>query len=125
MKRLVERRKRLLAKLPPLDEILRGSLVRRAVRCGKPSCRCAGGELHDANYLSVTHRGGRTEQISLPPELLDTVQNGIAVYQKWREILEQVSTINRDLLRVRRAKREGGEDGAGGGIANRRRRGSK
>jgi hypothetical protein len=125
MKRLVERRTRLLAKLPPLDEILRGSLVRRAVRCGKPSCRCAGGELHDANYLSVTHRGGRTEQISLPSELLDTVQNGIAVYQKWWEILEQVSAINRDLLRVRRAKRGGVVDDAGRSVASGRRRGSK
>lgn len=123
MKRLIERRRRLLAKLPPLDEVLRGSLVERTVRCGKASCRCASGELHTAVSLSVTHRGGRTEQISLPRELVATVRNGIAVYQRWWEILEQVSGVNRDLLRARRATRGGEvEDGARRSTAGRRRR---
>lgn len=122
MKRIIERRRRLLAKLPPLDEVLRGSLVERSVRCGKASCRCASGELHTAISLSVTHRGGRTEQISVPRELVATVRNGIAVYQRWWELLEQVSAVNRDLLRARRAQRGGGvEDGAGRRPASRRR----
>mgnify|MGYP001584422516 CR=1 FL=1 len=125
MKRLVERRRRLLAKLPPLDEVLRGSLVERAVRCGKASCRCADGERHDVIYLSVTHRGGRTEQISVPPELVDAVRNGIAVYRRWWEVLEQVSAVNRDLLRARRARRGGGADGVGRGVTDRRRRQSR
>ena len=125
MKRLLDRRQRLLAKLPALDESVRGSLIERAVRCGKASCCCAGGALHRAVYLSVTHRGGRTEQISVPPELVGTVRNGIAVYQQWWEILEQVSAVNRDLLRVRRSKRGGVGDDVGRGIARRRRRGSQ
>jgi hypothetical protein len=125
MKRLIERRRRLLAKLPPLDEVLRGSLVERSVRCGKTSCRCADGELHEAIYLSVTHRGGRTEQISVPPEFVDAVRNGIAVYQRWWEILEQVSAVNRDLLRARRARRGGGADGVGRGVTDRRGRRSR
>jgi hypothetical protein len=125
MHRLVDRRRRLLAKLPPLDEVLRGSLVERSVRCGKTSCRCASGKLHSAVYLSVTHRGGRTEQISVPRELVSTVRNGIAVYQTWWEILEQVSTVNRDLLRQRRAQQGGVEDGARRGAARRRRRKSQ
>ena len=124
MKRLVARRQRLLARLPPLDEVLRGSLVERAVRCGKQGCRCAGGELHRAVYLSVTHRGGRTEQISVPRALVATVRNGITVYQRCWEILEQVAAVNRDLLRRRRAT-GGGEDGAGRDPAGARRRKSE
>lgn len=124
MKRLIARRQRLLAKLLPLDDILRGSLVERAVRCGKQSCRCADGELHRAVYLSVTHRGGRTEQISIPRDLVATVRHGITVYQRCWEILEQVSAVNRELLRHRRA-RGGGEDGAGRGPAGARRRKSQ
>lgn len=123
MKRLVEHRRRLLAQLPPLDELLRGSLVERSVRCGKQSCRCAGGELHRAIYLSVTHRGGRTEQISVPRQLVATVRHGIGVYQRCWEILERVAAVNRDLLRQRRAG--GGEDGAGRGPAGARRRKSQ
>ncbi len=125
MKRLIARRRRLLAKLPPIDEVLRGSLVERSVRCGKASCRCADGALHDTIYLSVTHRGGRTEQISVPAQLVDVVRNGIAIYQRWWEILEEVSAVNRDLLRARRASRGGGEDGVGRGVADRRRRQSQ
>jgi len=122
MDRLIVRRRRLLAKLPPLDEVLRGSLVERSVWCGKASCRCARGELHAAVYLSVTHRGGRTEQICVPRELVRSVRNGIAVYLKWWEILEQVSALNRDLLRQRRGRPGGVKDGAGGGTAGGRRR---
>lgn len=124
MDRLIVRRRRLLAKLPPLDEVLRGSLIERWVRCGKGSCRCASGELHAATYLSVTHRGGRTEQISVPRELAHTVRDGIAVYQKWWEILEQVSAINRELLRQRRTQRRGAEDDEAGRGTARRRRGN-
>ena len=122
MKRLIAQRRRLLAQLPALEEVLRGSLVERSVRCEKARCRCASGDLHAAVYLSVTHRGGRTEQISLPRELVAAVRNGIAVYQRWWEILEQVSAINRDLLRQRRLKRGGVEDGAGKSTVGRRRR---
>jgi hypothetical protein len=100
MAALVKRRQRLLEKLPPLDEALRGSLVRRAIRCGKPSCRCTRGQLHAAVYLSVTHRGGRTEQISVPSHLVADVRDGIRVYAKWWEVLEKVSAINRDLLSI-------------------------
>ncbi len=126
MNRLFERRRRLLAQLPPLDDVLRGSLVERSVRCGKASCRCARGEWHAAVSLSVTHRGGRTEQISVPRALVTTVRDGIAIYQKWWEILEQVSAVNRDLLRQRRAQRGGGEDDeTGRGAAGRRHRRSR
>lgn len=123
MPSLIDRRRRWLEKLPPLDDVLRGSLVERRLRCGKPSCHCAGGELHEAVYLSVTHRGGRTEQISLPRELVGRVRRGIAIYNQWWEILERVSAINRDLLRTERAERRrgGGEDGAGKGTRPSRR----
>jgi hypothetical protein len=122
MESLLKRRQRLLAKLPALDEVLRGSIVERSIRCGKAQCRCAAGELHTVVYLSVTHRGGRTEQISLPRELLPTVRDGVRIYQQWWEILEQVSAVNRELLRVRRAKRGGVADGSGRSTARRRRR---
>jgi hypothetical protein len=62
MKRLLERRRRLMRGLPPFEEVLRGSVVHRLLRCGKPGCRCARGEGHPAAYLSVTLAGGRTEQ---------------------------------------------------------------
>jgi hypothetical protein len=98
-------RRRILAKLPPLEEVLRGSVIVRRLRCGKPGCHCAQGEGHRATYLSVTHAGGRTEQISLPRALVRQAVRGVAVYRAWWAAIEKLSAINRDRLRQPRRPR--------------------
>lgn len=103
MKRLIEQRRRALRALPSLDEVLRGSVVERRLRCGKSGCRCARGALHAATYLSVTFAGGRTEQISLPAHLVPLARRWVANYQAWWRAVERISAINRELLRVRRS----------------------
>ena len=100
--KLLTQRQRAVQKLPPIEEVLRGSIHERSVRCGQPNCRCASGELHTATVLSVSFSGGRTEQISLPAALLRTMRSWVANYQRWWEIIEKVSAINRDLLRAQR-----------------------
>ena len=87
---LLERRRRILARLPPLEEILRGSVVVRSLRCGKPSCHCAEGEGHRATYLTVTLQGGRTEQISLPEALVPVATRGVAQYHAWWAVIDEV-----------------------------------
>jgi hypothetical protein len=53
--------------MPPVPRLLRGSVVVRRRRCGKPNCRCADGQqLHEAPALSYSDRG-RTKIV-----LLDT-----------------------------------------------------
>ena len=102
MRRWLERRRRIVEKLPPLEEVLRGSVIVRSLRCGKSSCHCAEGEGHPATYLSVTLAGGRTEQISLPAALIPVAERGVATYHAWWAAIEQLSAINRDLIRQRR-----------------------
>ena len=102
MRRLLERRRRIIEKLPPLEEVLRGSVLVRSLRCGKPSCHCAEGDGHPATYLSVTHAGGRTEQISLPAELVPLAERGVAAYRAWWAAVEKLSAINRDRIRQQR-----------------------
>ena len=52
---LCRRREGLLRLLPPLGEVLRGSLLERYVSCGNPACQCARGEHHGPVwYLTVT-----------------------------------------------------------------------
>lgn len=98
---LIERRERLLAQLPPLEEIVRGSLFERSVRCGKPSCRCADGPGHPVTYLSVSFAGGRTEQITVPKHLVPYVRRWVDNYSRWWDAIERISAINRRLLRLR------------------------
>ena len=108
MKRLLDQRRRALRALPSLEEVVRGSVVARRLRCGKAGCRCARGQLHAATYLSVTFAGGRSEQISLPAALVPLARRWVANYQAWWKAVEKISAINRTLLRVRRASARDG-----------------
>jgi hypothetical protein len=105
MTELSIRSRRVLSKLPPLEEVLRGSVVVRSLRCGKPRCRCATGEGHRATYLSVTLTGGRTEQISLPPHLVPVARRWVANYRQWSKALEDASKANRQVLRKLREEK--------------------
>jgi hypothetical protein len=99
--KLLARRDRILAMLPPFTEIIRGSVFERSIRCGKPSCRCAEGSGHQVTYLGVTFPGGRTEQVTVPKDLVPAVRRWVANYLSWWRGIEEVSVINRRLLRLR------------------------
>ncbi len=101
-RQLLERRARLVRRLPSFQEIVRGTVRTRELRCGKPTCHCASGPGHLATYLTVSFAGGRTEQISLPAPLVAQAQAWVANYQAWWDAIEAVSAINRELLRRRR-----------------------
>jgi len=97
---LRKRREGLTRLLPPLREVLRGSLMQRYLTCGKPDCRCARGQRHGPVwYLSVTldqtHRTGST----VPSHQLEQVRRWIENYHGVKERLEKISDINRELLR--------------------------
>jgi len=98
------RRQALLRQLPPLKAVLRGSLIERYKRCGKPGCKCAEGPGHGPKYyLSVSHSGLRPQMDYVPQESHAQVAEFIAHYHRAREILEAISEINRELLRRREA----------------------
>lgn len=105
MVKLPDRRRRAVTGLPPAQEVLRGTVFVRHLRCGKSGCRCAQGDLHKATYLSVTFAGGRTEQISLPAALVPLARRWVANYHAWWNALEKVSALNRMILKQRREKR--------------------
>ena len=100
-RRLLDRRRRALRDLPPLQEIVRGSVFTRQVRCGKPTCRCARAAPHKATCLTVSFAGGRTEQLSLPAALAPVARRWVANYRAWWKAIEVISAINRELLRRR------------------------
>jgi hypothetical protein len=98
---LVARRQDVVDHLPPFTEVIRGSLLDRRLRCGKRTCHCARGEGHRVWYLTVSFARGRTEQVTVPPALVPAVRRWVANYARWWEGLEEVSAINRELLRKR------------------------
>ena len=105
MKKLLQQRQRLIERAPAFEEIIRGSIVERRLRCGSKNCHCADGMGHPATYLCVTLAAGRTEQISLPIYLIDQARRGVAAYEQWWAVVEKVSEINRQLLRLERDRK--------------------
>lgn len=100
---LRQRRQGLAHQLPPVTEVLRGSLVERYVTCGNPACKCAKGERHGPLwYLTVTLGRGRTTGGIVPAEHVDQVRGWIENYHKVKDHLEKISEINRELLRRQR-----------------------
>jgi hypothetical protein len=98
---LERKRQRLLNLLPPLDQVLRASLFRRVRRCGKPGCHCAQGEGHPTFYLGVSFPEGKTTQVSLPKDLVPVARDWIGNYERLWQFIEEVSAVNRELLRQR------------------------
>jgi hypothetical protein len=99
---LRKRRQALLRQLPPLKAILRGSLIERYKRCGKPGCKCADGSGHGPKYyLSVSFPGRRPQMDYVPQESYTQASGLLANYHRARQILEEICEINRELLRRR------------------------
>jgi hypothetical protein len=99
---LKRRRRQLLRKLPPLDAVLRGSLIERYKRCGNPNCKCAAGPGHGPKfYLSVSYPGRSPQMDYVPQADYAQISERVANYALVREILEEISEINHELLRRR------------------------
>jgi len=103
---LRNRREGLAKLLPPLREVLRGSLMERYLTCGKPDCKCARGERHGPVwYLSVSldqaHRTGST----IASHQVEQVRRWIENYHHVKERLDKISDINRELLRREKGRK--------------------
>ena len=97
--RFARRRARLLRSLPPLEEILGGSLFERRRRCGNPSCHCAKEDGHPTVYLGVRLPSGRIEQLSLISERVPLAKKWAANYKRLLKIIDEISSINRQWFR--------------------------
>src|ERR1700680_4353057 len=97
-------RAQLLRQMPALDTLLRGSLIERYKRCGKPGCKCADGPGHGPKYyLSVSYPATPPQMDYVPQADQPEISERVANYHRVREILEQICEINRELLRRREA----------------------
>ena len=112
---LRQRRQGLAQQLPPVTEILRGSLVERYVTCGNPACKCAKGERHGPVwYLTVTLGQGRTTGGIIASDKVDQVRGWIENYRQLKDRVEKISEINRELLRRERAQQRRRQHGRKG-----------
>ena len=96
------RKTELISEFPPIDEVLRGSLIERFLRCGKPGCKCAAGRGHGPKrYLSISHPRSRPEMIYVPEPWRKQVDACIKNFANVRAALEEIGAINAELIRRR------------------------
>jgi len=101
---LRRRLRQLLRQMPPLDRLLRGSLIERYKRCGKPGCKCARGPGHGPKYyLSISRYQQRPQMDYIPQDYYRQTTAYLANYQRLRQLLEEICAINRELLSRREA----------------------
>jgi hypothetical protein len=97
---LRDRRHELLADLPPLARLLRGSLVESYKRCGRPGCHCADGTGHGPkHYLSVSTTGERPRMTYVRQADRTEAAEFLANFRAVRAALNEICAINAELLR--------------------------
>jgi hypothetical protein len=96
--------RKLVGKLPPLDDLLRGSLLERHTfhPAGISCSTCASGKGHHQWVLNVNYPGAKTCQITLHPDQVAQVRRQIANLDRIRQILEQICETNQRQLRQQR-----------------------
>lgn len=89
------------------EPLMRGSIVDRLRRCGRPNCACARDPdaRHGGKFFTV-HLDGRTRALHLRPEDEERVRKAIAAYDRLWKIINTLTTCElSDLNRQARERR--------------------
>jgi hypothetical protein len=97
---VTKKRDRLLARLPVVPGLLRGSLLDRLIRHRTGCPKCDRGEGHPVSVLSVGYPGGRIRHISLRKKQVPHVKRCLGNYHKLKAAIEEICEINQQLLRL-------------------------
>lgn len=101
-RRLAGRRRKLFDQLSGVGPVLRASLIERLTQCGKGGCKCMRGEKHGpAYYLTVSYAKGKTRQVYVPKHLQPLAEEWVRNYQQAVTVLEEISSINLELIRLK------------------------
>jgi hypothetical protein len=99
---LRKRRRELVRRLPPIEQVLRGSLFETYKRCGRPNCHCVDGPGHGPKrYLSISRPGQRPRIDYVPNAANAQVAKFLANFRNLQGMLNEICAINAELLRRR------------------------
>ena len=96
---------RLLARLPSLAGILRGSLLHRSTFHSHGCSKCANGRGHPQWVLNVNYPGGKNRQLTLRRHQLPQVRLWLRNYRQVKKTLEAICELNQLSLRTDSARR--------------------
>ncbi len=79
--------------------LIRGSFGTRARKCGKPTCRCVRGELHESKYLTATD-GGRARQVHVPAGDEVAIAEGVRRYRRFQKARRRLAEFSKRQLEL-------------------------
>ena len=92
-------RARLARRLGRRGEIMKGSLVMRLTRCGRPGCKCALGQKHGPYLYVSVFRGGRTRSVYVPQQMEGAVRRWVEGARALESDIADITWLNAELLR--------------------------
>jgi hypothetical protein len=97
---LRKRRRELVRDTPPIEQVMRGTLIETYKRCGRSNCRCVDGPGHGPkHYLSVSQPGGRPHRNYVRNADFGRVAQFINNLHDLRDALDEICAINTELVR--------------------------
>ena len=97
-RQLLSRRRAAAARLGDVEQVLAGSLTEQTRRCGRPGCRCAGGEPHGPYAYFTPRPQGRGRARYVPAEVAEVVRRYLQRGEQVETALAEISAINAELL---------------------------
>ena len=103
IEKLMERREILLKEISATGaKVLRGSIIERYNRCGNENCKCSKSKGHGPkHYLSVSFPKSFPMQDYVPQKYVEQIKEYVQNYKQVQTFLEEISNINREILRRR------------------------
>jgi hypothetical protein len=100
---LKKKRQELISKLSTIDgKILRGSIIESYKKCGKPGCKCEKGVGHGPKHsMTINFPKRKPEHDYIPLEYVTQVKEYVSNYHQFKDIIEQICAINREILKRR------------------------
>ena len=90
-----------------LPKILPGTVCAQWVRCGKPGCKCARGELHGPYYYRFWREDGRLRKAYVPRDKLDATRAACEAHRRQKQAAKESLVFLREARALaRRAEQE-------------------
>lgn len=88
-----------LSKILQIENLLKGSLVKVATRCGNKNCKCAKGKKHMAYHLTFKNERGITRTVYVRKDKVAEVKMALKNYKTLKKIIEKVVNMNLEKLK--------------------------
>ena len=105
-KELRQKARGIRSRIRKLDQMIKGSINFRRIKCGKPTCKCTRGELHDCVCITYKEKG-KTITVYVDKKRQAEALLMCANYKKMKVLIKELSLVNLELIRSKRGSKSG------------------